>query len=124
MTGCMTTDYGTELLREPYLALLDAVISYQRKDGYFSWQLQTMEGPADTSATGMICVALQEGIQRGFLQSESYTQVLEKGIHAMRKSIKNGKVYDCSGECEGFSQYPQRYGAYPWALGMALALKK
>lgn len=124
MTGCMTTDYGTELLREPYLALLDAVISYQRKDGYFSWQLQTMEGPADTSATGMICVALQEGIQRGFLQGESYTQVLEKGIHAMRKSIKNGKVYDCSGECEGFSQYPQRYGAYPWALGMALALKK
>ncbi|MBO5209437.1 MAG: glycoside hydrolase family 88 protein [Lachnospiraceae bacterium] len=122
MTGCMTTDYGLELLREPYLALMDAVLSYQRKDGYFSWQLQAMEGPADTSATGMICVALQEGIRRGFLQGGSYAQVLEKGIRAVRKSTKNGKVYDCSGECEGFSQYPQRYGAYPWALGAALVL--
>ena len=123
MTGCMATDYGTELLCEPYHALVDVVLSYQRKDGYFSWQLQAIEGPADTSATGMICVALQEGIQRGILQGETYTQTLEKGMRAIAKSAKNGKIYDCSGECEGFSQYPQRYGAYPWALGMALMLK-
>lgn len=123
MTGCMTTDYGAGLLRESYLALVDAVIAYQRKDGYFSWQLQAIEGPADTSATGMICVALKEGIRLGFLQGEVYTQALEKGIRAMGKSTRNGKVYDCSGECEGFSQYPQRYGAYVWALATALVVE-
>ncbi len=123
MTGCMTTAYGAELLCKPYQELLEAAISYQRKDGYFSWQLQALEGPADTSATGMICAALKDGIGLGFLQGDSYEEALRKGICAMRKSTRQGKVYDCSGECEGFSQYPQRYGAYVWALGMALVLE-
>lgn len=122
MTGCMTTDYGKERLLESYLRLTDSVNKWQRKDGYFSWQLQAVEGPVDTSATGMICLALQEGIRMGILQGEKYEAVLEKGIRAVQRSVKNGRVYDASGECEGFSQYPQQYGAYPWALGPALML--
>ena len=123
MTGCMTTDYGKERLHEVYILLTDSVIKWQRKDGSFSWQLQALEGPADTSATGMICASLSEGIKMKLLQGECYEHALELGRRAILKSIKNGRVYDCSGECEGFAQYPQRYGAYPWSLAPALMLE-
>lgn len=122
MTGCMTTVYGAARLQEAYGNLIDAVIAWQRKDGYFSWQLQAVEGPADTSATAMICAALQDGLKMKRLQGEVYQTALEKGLRAIQKSTKNGRVYDCLGECEGFSQYPQKFGAYPWALGAALFL--
>ncbi|MCH5255787.1 MAG: glycoside hydrolase family 88 protein [Lachnospiraceae bacterium] len=122
MTGCMTTDYGKERLSEAYISLTDSVIAWQRKDGSFSWQLQAVEGPADTSAAGMICVALNKGLQMNILRGESYENALELGTRAIQKSIKNGRVYNCSGECEGFAQYPQRYGAYPWSLAPALML--
>ena len=122
MAGCMITEYGLERLKDSYIRLIDTVLAYQRKDGNFSWQLQAMDGPADTSATGMICVALKQGIELGILIDVKYQQALQAGCNAIKKSIKNGKVYGCSGECEGFGQYPQRYDAYPWALGPALML--
>lgn len=122
MLGCMTTVYGAERLRESYSELIDASLVWQRKDGYFSWQLQTVEGPADTSATAMICLALQEGLKTRMLQGDNYREALEKGVRALQKSTKNGRVYDCLGECEGFARYPQNYGAYPWSLGVALLL--
>ncbi len=122
MMGCMVTQEGIEKLRKPFVDLAESVIAYQRKDGYFSWQLQALEGPADTSATGMICAALQEGLRREILQGEAYELACKRGRQAMNKSTKNGRVYDCSGECMGFAQYPQTYGAYPWALGTALVL--
>lgn len=122
MAGCMTTEYGAGRLRDSYIKLADAALPYQRRDGYFSWQLQAMEGPADTSATGMICASLKQGIELGILHDQKYGQALQAGRTAIEKSVRNGRVYDCSGECEGFGQYPQRYGAYPWALGAALML--
>lgn len=122
MIGCMIGEYGMERLKDPYVSLIDKVLVYQREDGYFPWQLQAADGPADTSATGMICVALKQGIGLNILSEPKYGQALHAGINAIKKSIRDGKVYDCSGECEGFGQYPQRYGAYPWALGPALML--
>ena len=122
MGGCMTTEYGAGRLEDSYIKLADAVLPFQRKDGYFAWQLQAMEGPADTSATGMICASLKQGIELGILRGQKYGQALQAGRAAIEKSVRNGRVYDCSGECEGFGQYPQRYGAYPWALGAALML--
>lgn len=120
MLGCMSSTYGRERLSAPYIALVDASLVYQRKDGYFSWQLGALEGPADTSATGMICAALGQGIDSSVLVGENYRKALQEGCHALEKSVKNGFVYNCSGECEGFSCYPQRYGTYPWSLGPAL----
>ena len=102
--------------------LAETVAPYQRKDGYFAWQLQAAEGPADTSATGMICAALRQGIGMGILDEAVYGQIVQVGRIALEKSEKNGRVYHCSGECEGFGQYPQRYDAYPWSLGPALML--
>lgn len=118
--GCMGSGYGRERLAAPCSALLDAAIACQRQDGFFSWQLEAQEGPADTSATGMICAALAQGMSLGVLSGEKYEKTLEAGRCALEQSVRNGRVYQCSGECEGFSQYPQRYGAYPWSLGPAL----
>lgn len=122
MQGCMQTTYGREKLESSYRSLMDKVLSYQRKDGLFSWQLQALEGPADTSATGMICAALQEGIRTGVLKEEKYRQALKLGCEAIFRTAKGGLIYQCSGECEGFGCYPQIYGAYPWSLGPALLL--
>ena len=110
-------------LSEVYRKLLINSLSYLRKDGYFSWQITAVEGPKDTSATAMIGYALKKG--KIYLMNENMQQedrvlvedALKKIESAMVNSCKNGKIYDCSGECHGFSQYPQVYGAYPWSLG-------
>lgn len=121
MTGCMVSDYGRERLSVSCVGLVDVVLAYQRQDGYFSWQLQAAEGPADTSATGMICAALKQGLALGVFAGEKYEHALLAGQRALEKSIKDGLVYQCSAECEGFARYPQRYGTYPWSLGPALS---
>lgn len=120
MTGCMTSDYGRGKLSAAYAGMVDASIKYQRSDGRFSWQFQALEGPADTSATGMICTAVKTGMALGVLADAKYERSLAAGIRALERSVRDGRMYDCSGECEGFSCYPQRYGAYPWSLGPAL----
>ena len=122
MDGCMVTEYGRQRLEDSYVKMMNAVLGFQRKDGFFSWQLQAGEGPADTSATAMICASLKKGTELGILKEPKYGQALMDGRSAIEKSVRNGRVYQCSGECEGFGQYPQRYGAYPWALGSALML--
>ena len=121
-------------LQKTFLNLSEIVSRYLRTDGYFSWQLSTVEGPRDTSATAMIGYAIQKALQCGTVdvieqQDESaaidferYKKITEDIKIAMISSIKNGKIYDCSGECEGFSQYPQVYGAYPWSLGPGIRL--
>lgn len=121
MTGCMTSAYGREKISAAYVKTVDAAIKYQREDGLYSWQLQALEGPADTSATGMICAAVKTGMELGVLADAKYERVLSAGIRALEQSVRDGRVYGCSGECEGFSCYPQRYDAYPWSLGPALA---
>lgn len=120
MAGCMTSDPGREKAETSFVALVDQTLVFQRQDGYFSWQLEALDGPADTSATGMLCAAVKAGIGRGILADAKYEKALSAGKCALGKSVRDGRVYDCSGECEGFSCYPQRYGAYPWSLGPAL----
>lgn len=120
MTGCMTSAQGREKVGAPFAELIDRTLAFMRQDGFLSWQLAALEGPADTSATGMLCTALKEGIALGVLADTKYEEALSGGKRALEKSVRDGRVYHCSGECEGFSCYPQRYGAYPWALGPAL----
>ena len=116
--------------------LVITVCQYLREDGYFSWQLSAIEGPKDTSATAMIGYAMKKWRTlfdyaendeeksvvdcRG--QKISVESVLEELRNTLRNSCRNGKIYDCSGECEGFSQYPQVYGVYPWSLGPGVRL--
>lgn len=129
-----------EELKEAFYKLTKASFEYYRKDGYFSWQLSAVEGPKDTSATAMIGYAvkkvfliLENDFPKGKAVEEKNGNCLEEfvvcgqnmsletAINGLQKAIlnssRNGKIYDCSGECEGFSRYPQVYGAYPWSLG-------
>ena len=115
-----------ELIRE-FTMLTKATLKYLREDGYFSWQLSAVEGPKDTSTTAMIGYAFKKSISintklqiENNIEEIKVKEVLAKIESAIRNSYKEGKIYDCSGECDGFSQYPQRYGSYPWSLGPGL----
>lgn len=123
-----------EWLGKVYQKLLQDSLQYLRKDGYFSWQLSAKEGPKDTSATAMIGYALRKAMKLGLINRESevalgkvskgvtcnFGKITERMEHAICASVKQGEIIDCSGECEGFSQYPQVYGAYSWSLGPGL----
>ena len=109
---------------------------YFRETGYFSWQLPAKEGPVDTSATAMIGYAIKKGKNKAYLRCDceldemmertileerlSIKQAMERTEDALKKSFREGKIWDCSGECEGFAQYPQVYGSYPWSNAPAL----
>ena len=115
-----------ELIRE-FTLISDAALKYLREDGYFSWQLSAMEGPRDTSATAMIGYALKKSVsfdlnsqKKNSREEKTEKEAFVKIESAILNSCKEGKIYNCSGECDGFSQYPQRYGAYPWSLGPGL----
>lgn len=121
MTGCMTSDHGRQQLEAPCKKLVEAVMSYRRPQG-FSWHLQAPEGPEDTSATAMICAAVRQGMARGGLSDKLCEEMLAAGRSVLAHFVQDGRVWGASAECEGFSCYPQRYGAYPWALGPALVV--
>ena len=111
-------------LRERFQALAKTAAKYQRKDGSFAWLLPAQEGPADSSATAMIACALLQGIKGGELEVEQ-AKLEECVLHAglfLLTCMRDGRVERCSGECEGFAQYPQRYGSYPWSVGPTLKL--
>ncbi len=107
-----------EGLKTEFLKLLEAVRDYQRADGGFSWQLEALEGPADSSATAMIARAFRFGAECGFDGEDA----LRQAAGFLWECEKDGRVYRCLGECLGFSQYPQVYGAFPWSLGTALGI--
>ena len=111
-------EYGK--LERAFTDLLKAVRPYQREDGGFSWQLEAMEGPADSSATAMIAQALHFAVMHGMAGGTEWEKMLHAAVVFLCGCEKDGKVYRCLGECMGFSQYPQVYGAYPWSLGTAL----
>ena len=121
-------------LYSEFKKLIDVSMEYWRDDGYFSWQLTAIDGPKDTSATAMIGYAIQKAIKYEVIYEQ---QNMDKGTRINNKkyedvvagikvaiisSCKNGNIYNCSGECEGFSQYPQVYGTYPWSLGPGVRL--
>lgn len=107
-----------EGLKTEFLKLLEAVRDYQRTDGGFSWQLEALEGPADSSATAMIARAFRFGAECGFDGEDA----LRQAAGFLWECEKDGRIYRCLGECLGFSQYPQVYGAFPWSLGTALGI--
>lgn len=98
-------------MMEIFERMLSIVMKYQREEGFFSWQLQAMDGPVDISATGMILTSITIILEQKLI-AEKYEKVLDKGCKAI---IDNNGAWDkCLAECEALSCYPQIYGEYPW----------
>lgn len=110
-----------EVIKQAYRRLVDKVEAYQLEGGLYSWQLETKEGPVDTSATAMILYAIAKSLDANVLIGIHKSRMI-RGSEALKNSVKEGKIYGCLAECQGFGMYPQIYGAYPWSLGPALSL--
>lgn len=105
--------------REYFLRMVNTVMQYQRPDGGFSWQLQALEGPADTSVTSMVGHSLA---RYNAVEAKS---LYEAELHAMEESLLdsvlgNGLVTGSSAECIGFSMYPQVFESNSWGQGFGL----
>lgn len=110
-----------EPVKQAYRRIVDKVEAYQLESGLYGWQLSAKEGPADTSAAAMILYSVAVSLNNGVLIGIHRSRML-RGREALLGMVQEGKITGCLGECQGFSMYPQVYGAYPWSLGPALAL--
>ncbi len=109
------------ILNRAFRDIVDSVIKYQHENGYFSWQLEALEGPVDTSSTSMVAYAIRKGINIGLLD-ESLSYNTNLALCALQESTRNAIVGDCSAECQGLGLYPQKYDSFPWAVGPTTAL--
>lgn len=110
-----------EFIKQIYRRLVDKVESYQLENGLYCWQLVAREGPVDTSATAMILYSIAQSLNMKVLIGIHKSRML-RGREALLGMVKEGKIENALAECQGFSMYPQVYGAYPWVLGPALSL--
>lgn len=110
-----------DILKQIYRRMVDKVEAYQRENGLYGWQLEAKEGPVDTSATAMILYAIARSLDIKILIDIHKSRMM-RGRQALWDIVKEGKLYECLAECQGFSMYPQSYGAYPWSLAPALSL--
>ena len=108
-------------IKVSFINIVGQVVTFQNKKGHFAWQLSATEGFADTSATSMICYAIKRGMMLGILDS-IYIKNTAVAMEYLRESVQDGVVTGSSAECRGFSIYPQKYAAYPWAQGPTTAL--
>ena len=84
--------------------LMESILPYFREDGYFSWQLGTMEGPKDTSATARIgyamkkvCVGLSKEFKETVFCCEDQKEVLL--IDMVKKIEEESKQVDLGNSC-------------------------
>lgn len=110
-----------ETLKQAYRRIVDKVEAYQLESGLYGWQLEAKEGPVDTSATAMILYAIARSLDTKVLIGIHRSRMV-RGREALWNLVKEGRIENCLAECQGFSMYPQIYGAYPWSLGPALSL--
>jgi rhamnogalacturonyl hydrolase YesR len=110
-------------LKQYYDDLANVLIDYQREDGLWGWNIADTDSQTDTSASAMILYSLsQYPMDKENAGISGTPEVLQRGIHGLEKYItKDGKVVQCQAECGGFGIYPERFGSYPWSVGMTLA---
>ncbi len=126
------SDYGEdepgdrdELLIKWYKELSATLLSYQRSDGCFSWQVQATDGPVDTSATGMIFYGLGSFFEkrdksRANANDENKDEIA-LALSGMMSNISSGRVGNALSSCDDFGVHYQSYGHYPWGQGAVLA---
>ena len=123
MAGCLASGVRSGRMSEinrSYGRLSESVLRCQRADGLWGWNLQDHESQTDTSASAMILYSLS--IYKPEDQDERSSECIGKGAASLVGFIsKDGKVMQGQAECGGFGIYPERFGSYPWSVGMTLA---
>lgn len=94
--------------------LLQILYLYIRKDGSFSWLLQALDGPADTSATAMIGYSVNKMAAAGFVDDDFSELLCSIECFLLENITESGSVINSSAECQGFSMYPQKYENNSW----------
>ncbi len=100
---------------ELYSEMVKALLTYQKAEGGYGWQVQAVDGHIDTSATGMILYGLLNGNSRYASASDVMTS-----LKALQENTKAGKVTGALSSCDDFGVHYQTYGEYPWGQGAAL----
>lgn len=107
-------------LKAAFRELAQNTLRCLRRDHLFSWQLEAVEGPCDTSATGMIAWSLLHAKRAGIASDFTEDTAVEIAA-ALLAQVNDGKVFGSLSECIDLAQHPQRYGNYPWGQGAVLA---
>lgn len=123
MTSISNMPHISEIMEE-YKQLVDAVLEYQREDGLWGWNIPEVDSQTDTSASAMILYALSQYPDCKIKQNDhEVSEIIQRGMNGLEKYItKDGKVMQCQAECGGFGVYPEKFGSYPWSVGMTLAI--
>lgn len=113
-------DTRIAMLKTKVQNLVQEVFGHIRKDGGFGWQVQALDGPADTSATAMIGYAVIKMIKIGFLEG-NFSELLSKIEEFLANNVTDsGAVINSSAECQGFSMYPQKYENNSWGQAFTM----
>ncbi|MBE6149309.1 MAG: hypothetical protein E7170_01125 [Firmicutes bacterium] len=107
-------------LLNKYYEMLDKSLSYIRTDGGFSWQLFSIDGHLDTSATSLILLSMLT-LKNERILDEKYDFVITNIFNCLCKNIKYDKVINCLSECRGLGMYPQIYDSYSWSVAPTLS---
>ena len=110
-------------MKQYYNDMANVLIDRQREDGLWGWNIAEEDSQDDTSASAMILYSLsQYPMDKENAGISGTSEVLQRGMHGLERYItKDGKVMQCQAECGGFGIYPERFGSYPWSVGMTLA---
>jgi rhamnogalacturonyl hydrolase YesR len=123
MAGCLKADHGSEAgvrTEHYYLKLTEAVTGHLNAEGLAGWDMTDPDSQTDTSASAMIFYALSVYTPEPMKQQVS--SITDKGLDSLMKYVTaGGKVMQCQAECGGFGIYPDKFGSYPWSVGMTLA---
>lgn len=101
--------------------LIRIVVSHQKKNGSFAWQLQAHEGMEDSSATAMIGYSIIKAIKLNLIDV-TFVENVESMINYLLSVTKDGYILQSTAECRGLGMYPQTHGWYPWSQGPASSL--
>ncbi len=74
-----------------------------------------MEGPLDTSGTGMILQSLCV-LEAAGRSDDRFAAAGQRMLECLKRCERGGKVLRSSAECGGIGIYPQRYGSYAWSV--------
>ncbi len=123
-------DTTCKLFTDWYQKLITSILTYQREDGGYSWQLECIGGHIDTSATAMITYGLlplnntKNSINTD-IQNLDIT-IIKSSLDRSRTCLINhiddaGHVTDSLSACIDFAVHYQTYGCYPWGQGATIA---